>query len=205
MKAMKKMGKKVMAAAMAAAIMAGSGMTAEATPARMADGTLFDSDYYVESNPDLMPIYGRDTGLLYQHYVRFGKAEGRAPLSAEFVYPELPAPASPKGYTINELLMIYRTIIESNGITWDPSLKGNWDETIGAHDIYEWYNYMDAYTGTGWGTGFLEPYNIERNAYSEVQAMRIGDSVGNSSTRYYFEVLGWDSSMGMIEIVAWSA
>ena len=47
MKAMKRMGKKVMAAAMAAAIMAGSGMTAEATPARMADGTLFDSDCYI--------------------------------------------------------------------------------------------------------------------------------------------------------------
>lgn len=205
MKSLKRVGKKVMAAVMAAAIFAGSGMTAEAIPARMPDGVLFDSDYYVESNMDLMPVYGRDTWLLYQHYVLFGKAEGRAPLSTEYVYPELPAPASKKGYTINELLMIYCTIIEANGITWDPSLKGNWDETVGAHNIYEWYNYMDGYTGTSWGTGFLEPYNIEQNAYSEVAALRMGDTAGNSDTRYYFEVLGWDESMGMIEIVAWSA
>ncbi len=183
----------------------GSSMTAEATPARMPDGVLFDSDYYVESNPDLMPIYGRDTRLLYQHYVTCGKAEGRAPLSDEFVYPELPASVSPQGYTINELLMIYRGIIEANGYTWDPSLKGNWDETIGAHDIYEWYNYWDEYNGTGWGTGFLEPYNIERNAYSEVQALGYGNGTQHRNSRYYFEMLGWDNSMGMIEIVAWSA
>ena len=204
MMTMKKTVKKVMAAMAAAAIMAGSSMTAEATPARMPDGTLFDSDYYVESNMDLMPVFGRDTRLLYQHYVMCGKAEGRAPLSDEFVYPELPAPASPKGYTINELLTIYRTIIEANGFTWDPSLKGNWDTTIGAHDIYEWRNYFSEYTGTGWGTGFLEPYNIERNAYSDVEAMRFTNGTKYNTTSYYFEVLGFDYSMGMIEIVAWS-
>lgn len=200
------MKKKIMMTLLAVGVMfLGGRMTAEATPARMPDGVLFDSDYYAESNEDLMRAFGRDTKLLYQHYVTYGKAEGRKALPDEFVYPELPAPASEKGYTINELLTIYRTIIEANGITWDPSLKGNWDETIGAHDIYEWYNYMDSYTGTGWGTGFLEPYNIERNAYSEVQAMRLGDTVGHPDTRYYFEVLGWSESMGMIEIVAWGA
>lgn len=199
------MKKKMMITAAALAMMiCGSSMTAEATPARMSDGVLFDSDYYVESNPDLMPVFGRDTELLYRHYVTYGKAEGRAPLSNEFVYPELPAPASKYGYTIDELLTIYRTIIESNGITWDPSLKGNWDQTIGAHDIYEWYNYMDSYNGTGWGTGFLEPYNIERNAYSDLESFQFEDGTGHPTTRYYFEVLGWSESMGMIEIVAWS-
>ena len=57
MKNLKRVGKKVMAAVMAAAIFAGSGMTAEAIPARMPDGVLFDSDYYVESNMDLMRVF----------------------------------------------------------------------------------------------------------------------------------------------------
>lgn len=198
------MKKKIMMTLLAMGMMICSNkLTAEALPDRMPDGVLFDSDYYVESNPDLMPIFGRDTQLLYQHYVNCGKAEGRKPLSDKYIYPELPAPASEYGYTIGELLMIYRNIIETNGIKWDPSLKGNWDETIGKHDLYEWYNYMDQYTGGGWGTGFLDPAHIEQAAYSDLESFSFDDGTGHCTTSYYFEVLGWDDTMGMIEIVAW--
>lgn len=181
----------------------GSGMTAHATPARMADGTLFDSDYYAETYPDLMEAYGRNTRKLYQHYVNHGKAEGRVALPPDYVYPELPAPADGEYYTIDELIAIYRNVIESNGITWDPSLKGNWSETIGQYDIFEWYLHDDAYNGGSWGTGFLEPWNIERNAYSDLESFAFDDGTGHTTTSYYFEVLGWDEDMGMIEIVAW--
>lgn len=180
----------------------GSGITAYAIPERMPDGTLFDSDYYAETYPELMAVFGRDTRLLYWHYVNAGRAEGREILSSKYVYPELPAPAG-AGYTMEELIGIYRNIIESNGITWDPSLKGNWSETIGQHDLFEWYNYDDDYNGGGWGTGFLEPNNIERNAYSDLEAFSFGDGTGRKKTSYYFEVLGWNEVMGMIEIVAW--
>ena len=198
----KRMKKKFAMAMLVTAMALGNVITAYAVPARMEDGTLFDSDYYAENNPDLMAIYGRDTQKLYQHYVSCGKAEGREALPSKYVYPELPAPAGEE-YTIEELLAIYRNIIESNGITWDPSLKGNWSETIGQHDILEWYNYDDEYNGAGWGTGFLEPNNIERNAYSDLEAFAFDDGTGHKTTRYYFEVLGWDEAMGMIEIVAW--
>lgn len=200
------MKKKIMMTLLVMGMMiCGSKLTAKALPARMPDGVLFDDDYYAESNPDLMAAYGRNTQLLYRHYVTCGKAEGRKPLSDKYIYPELPAPASEYGYTIGELLDIYCTIIEANGIKWDPSLKGNWDETIGAHDINEWKKYFSEYNGTGWGTGYLEVYNIERNAYSEVEALRMGDTVGHSHTRYYFEYLGFDYDLGLIEFVGWSA
>lgn len=196
------MKKMIMIALFAIGMVLGTGITAYAVPARMEDGTLFDSDYYVESNPDLMPVFGRDTKKLYQHYVTCGKAEGREPLSPKYVYPELPAPAG-ETYTIEELAAIYRNIIEVNGYTWDPSLKGNWSETIGQYPLEEWYLHDDEYTGGSWGTGFLEPGNIERNAYSELEALAFTDGTNHKRTSYYFEVLGWSESMGMIEFVAW--
>ncbi len=196
------MKKRTVTALLTVCMVLGDGLTVYAVPARMADGTLFDSDYYAETYPDLMMAYGRDTAKLYQHYVSCGKAEGREALPSKYVYPELPPPAG-EAYTVEELVAIYRNIIESNGITWDPSLKGNWSETIGQHDIFEWYNYDDEYNGGNWGTGFLEPWNIERNAYSELEAFAFGDGTGHKITSYYFEVLGWDESMGMIEVVAW--
>lgn len=70
-------------------------------------------------------------------YETFLKAEGRVALSPKYVYPELPAPASGDEYTADELITIYHTIIEADGITWDTILKGNWDETIGKYDIFE--------------------------------------------------------------------
>ena len=196
------MKKRIITLLLAMGMAMGSGLTAYATPARMEDGTLFDGDYYAETNPDLMAVYGRNTRLLYQHYVNYGKAEGRAALSPDFVYPERPLPAG-EHYTIEELLAIYRNVIEANGITWDPSLKGNWSETIGQHDLFEWYLYDDEYNGGSWGTGFLDPNDIERCAYSDVEAMSFDDGTGHKTTSYYFEVLGWDEAMGMIEIVAW--
>lgn len=200
------MKKKIMMTLLAMGMMIGANkLTAQALPTRMPDGVLFDDDYYAESNPDLMAVYGRDTQLLYQHYVTCGKAEGRKPLSDKYIYPELPAPASEYGYTIGELLDIYCTIIEANGIEWDPSLKGNWDQTIGAHDINDWQKYFNEYNGTGWGTGFLEAYNIERNAYSELEAFSFDDGTGHRTTRYYIEYLGFDPYLGWIEFVGWSA
>ena len=197
------MKKKKMLTILAAGMILGNAITSNAIPQRMDDGTLFDADYYAETYYDLMVAYGRDTKKLYEHYVTCGKAEGRQILSSKFVYPDLPAPALGDTYTIDELVSIYRNIVEANGITWDPSLKGNWDSTIGQHDLFEWYNYDDDYTGTGWGTGFLDPRNIEQSAYSDLLSFEFDDGTGHHTTRRYFEVLGWSDSMGMFEIVAW--
>ena len=58
-------------------MVAGSDTTVYASPERMLDGTLFDSDYYAETYPDLIQVFGRDTEKLYQHYKNYGKAEGK--------------------------------------------------------------------------------------------------------------------------------
>lgn len=48
-----------------------------AEPERMSDGTIFDADYYASAYPDVTEALGNDTAVLYQHYVQFGKSEGR--------------------------------------------------------------------------------------------------------------------------------
>lgn len=71
------MKKRIMALIMAMSIMTGSGLTAYAAPVRMADGTIFDAEYYAQNNLDVVAALGTDADVLYQHYQNYGRAEGR--------------------------------------------------------------------------------------------------------------------------------
>lgn len=83
------MGKrKVLIVMMAISAMFAKGITVCAAPERMSDGTIFDADYYAATYPDVAAAVGTDSGALYQHYVNFGKVEGRSatnPADAEKV------------------------------------------------------------------------------------------------------------------------
>ena len=50
-----------------------------AAPKTMPDGGTFDAEYYAQNNPDVVAALGSDENVLYQHYLKYGKAEGRAP------------------------------------------------------------------------------------------------------------------------------
>ena len=50
-----------------------------AQPKTMPDGTLFDAEYYANTYPDVKAVFGNDEKALYNHYVQYGKAEGRLP------------------------------------------------------------------------------------------------------------------------------
>lgn len=73
------MKKQILSLALATTVAMGSGLSAEAAPARMPDGTIFDAEYYAQQNPDIAAALGTDAGLLYLHYQNFGKVEGRKP------------------------------------------------------------------------------------------------------------------------------
>lgn len=75
-------------------------------------------------------------------------------------------------YTPEEAISIYRSIMEGGGIAWDPSLKGV----------------------SSWGTGFfyLDKGYPEWAGESSLESFAMGDSVGNSWTRYYLEVTSSD-------------
>jgi len=57
----------------------------EAAPATMADGTVFDAEFYASSYPDVVAVFGTNPDLLYLHYALCGKAEGRLAVSPSYV------------------------------------------------------------------------------------------------------------------------
>lgn len=95
---------------------------------------------------------------------------------------EQPTVVESDKYTPEEVIAIYRSVMESNGITWDPSIK----------------------EFASWGTGFY-PLNkgwIEENAYSAVEAYQFGGGTGTPWTLYYLEVTGSDENY--VYITEWS-
>lgn len=76
------MKKKLLLSVMAAAILSSS-ITVCAAPQYMADGAVFDPEWYLDQNPDIAswPL-GTSADALYQHYVTHGVEEGRAPYDA---------------------------------------------------------------------------------------------------------------------------
>ena len=71
------MKKKVVAVILMMSMIAGSSLTVCAAPKTMEDGTVFDAEYYAQMYPDVVTELGTNADALYQHYVNFGKAEGR--------------------------------------------------------------------------------------------------------------------------------
>ena len=68
------------------------GYALKAAPVPMADGGLFDAQFYAQAYPDVVAVFGTDANWLYLHYVLAGKAEGRLPYAPGSA--AVPAPAS---------------------------------------------------------------------------------------------------------------
>lgn len=71
------MKKKIMTALLAIIVL-GNSLTALAAPEIMPDGTVFDAEYYAQMYPDVVAVFGMDADALYQHYINYGRAEGRS-------------------------------------------------------------------------------------------------------------------------------
>lgn len=78
---MNRLGKMAMATALAAAMFMNSSAAVWAAPKEMADGTVFDAEFYAQTYPDVKEALGTDENALYQHYVTFGRSEGRLPFA----------------------------------------------------------------------------------------------------------------------------
>ena len=71
------MKKKIMTALLAIIVL-GNSLTALAAPETMPDGTVFDAEYYAQMYPDVVAALGTDADALYQHYINYGRTEGRS-------------------------------------------------------------------------------------------------------------------------------
>ena len=58
-------------------------MTAYAQPKTMTDGAVFDAEFYAETYPDVKAVFGNDEAALYNHYIQYGKSEGRLAYAPE--------------------------------------------------------------------------------------------------------------------------
>ena len=91
-----------------------------AKPATMPDGTVFDAEFYAQTYPDVAAVYGNDVALLYQHYVLYGKAEGRI-ASAPEILQETPSVPEPP-VAVQQLTNAYRQAGGLSGLSWDDTL-----------------------------------------------------------------------------------
>ena len=68
-------------------------------------------------------------------------------------------------YTPEEAIAVYRSIMEANGMVWNPSIKDY----------------------ASWGTGFfyLDKEYVEWAANTNVESCKMGDTGGNPCTQYY--------------------
>jgi hypothetical protein len=85
-------------------------------------------------------------------------------------------------YTPEEAFNVYRSILESNGMTWDPNLKN----------------------GASWGTGwiYLKKGEPEAGAKRALEGYAYGDGQGNATTKYYMEITSYDDSK--VYVTCWS-
>ncbi len=79
------MRKKIITGLFFAGILFSSTATCYAAPERMPDGTMFDAAYYAQAYPDVAAEVGTGTDALYNHYVTYGKVEGRLPVASSTV------------------------------------------------------------------------------------------------------------------------
>lgn len=71
--------KKLTALTLTLVTILGSAMTVNAAPKTMPDGQTFDAEFYAKNNPDVVAVLSTDEAALYNHYVTYGKTEGRKP------------------------------------------------------------------------------------------------------------------------------
>lgn len=76
------MKKKFLIGLLAAGFMLENTLTVLAAPVSMPDGTIFDAEYYAQAYPDVASEIGTDPNALYNHYVTYGKKEGRLPTAS---------------------------------------------------------------------------------------------------------------------------
>ncbi len=96
--------------------------TVLAAPKTMPDGNQFDADYYRANNPDVVIVLGPDEEVLYNHYLTFGKAEGRAPYdNTPSVDPNAQS-VDPNAQAVLNLVNIARGEQGLSGLTLDSTL-----------------------------------------------------------------------------------
>lgn len=106
----------------------GSSITAYAQPKTMADGNIFDAEFYAETYADVKEAIGDDEEALYEHYLEHGKEEGRLPYDEAAVSKSNTTKSKTKATTKSQkssTTVVVPTHDETEGLlVWVPTKGG---------------------------------------------------------------------------------
>ncbi|MDE6984482.1 MAG: hypothetical protein K2O99_08115 [Lachnospiraceae bacterium] len=126
-----------------AVLLFGSALPVHAAPQYMADGAVFDAEWYLEQNSDLAAAFPADVSpeVLYQHYVTFGQKEGRSPYNAATFNPDdiapgqdTTTPSTPPAPS--NLTPVSSSNKDTQNYRWYSNYDWNWADTVKSH-LYE--------------------------------------------------------------------
>lgn len=162
-------------------------MTVFASPKVMADGGVFDPQYYAETYPDVKSAFGTDENLLYNHYKLNGKAEGRLPydpaVEAAAQQLLLAEAQKPKQYDMKQRVKPSQAFVEER-LALVPGITGIQSVTED-HDPNKKLNKAGGYTSSTYFTYSgvaMDPY--ARNYYANKDIVEIGN-VGGGNIEVY--------------------
>ncbi len=168
----------------AAVVMAfGWSMTAYAQPMVMKDGALFDAEYYAQANPDVAAVLGTDAELLYQHYLLYGKAEGRVASAPQIEDTASPVGISAEELGVAEIVNENRRAAGLNEMVWDEALAEA--ANVRAQEIMIQFSH----TRPGGKSCFT---SID----SETQYRRLGENIAMGQTTPESVMQAWMDSQG---------
>lgn len=93
---------------------------------------------------------------------------------------EAPVVINDEKMTAEELFSTYRSLLEANGMIWDPSIK----DTV------------------SWGTGMISYSNIDEQIQNDLAGFAYGNGDGRPKNHYYMEMTGADENY--IYFTRWS-
>lgn len=137
------MKKKLLITALAVMLF-GSSLPVYAAPEYMADGGVFDAEWYLDQNPDIAAAFPADVSaeVLYQHYIAFGAREGRTPYNAATFDPTSLQPGQnpPENTEVTPVPSSLKPAISSNtgaqNYRWYSNNNWNWAEPVKSY-LYE--------------------------------------------------------------------
>lgn len=136
--------KKKFLLALMAALFIGNSLPVCAAPQYMADGAIFDAEWYREQNPDIAAAFpaGTSAEILYQHYVTYGAKEGRSPYNAAALNLATVLPYQGASQNVpataakTNLTPAISTNKDTQNYRWYSNYNWNWAETVKSY-LYE--------------------------------------------------------------------
>lgn len=129
------------------------------------------------TNKDPIPSQTTETSKTENTKTETSNTNNEAPAQAAEI------PVESDKYTPDEAVSVSRNIMESSGITWNPSIK----------DFASWCSGMMS----------LNKNECTEQANNTVRDFQAGNTVGNSYTEYYMEITGSDESYVYFNIWFW--